>query len=290
MAVAGRQAEPWIPGSSPGMTRRGVGPKPEPGSISKGISPAKTPRIEQSSSDGFNLRRLASLERVIVASWDEAEVQRAAALFGPRGMDVTSLAEPCLPEPRAPERSAREAAVTKACIVASLTGLPAVKEERYFRIAALDGRFEPDLPRRFFPEDVRPEHVALIYHHLVENEWLQTGRERATEGFDAIFEMVDEVLLTYGALGPDDRQASLTSALSVAWPDNEHLVVEAHLEGQLARQRAGAAANSIESYFAPTDRLVPGRARTFAEMNLEARRSIVPTEQVYEVLSRLLSA
>ena len=216
-------------------------------------------------------------------------MRRAEALFAPCGIAVISLAEPGLPEPSVVCRSPRDAAATKAGIVASLTGVPAFKEERHFNIDELDGRFGPDLPLRSYPEETTAAHVAQVYDHLVENEWLQTGLPRPQEGFDALFEMIDEVLLSMGSFGPDDREVSLASSVSMAWPDYEYLVVEARLEGQLARACRGGAENGIESCFVPTSYFIPARETpTLAEMEPEARQAILPLAQVYERFFRLL--
>ena len=226
----------------------------------------------------------------MVASWDTAALRRAEALFAPFGIGVTSLSEPGLPEPSASLRSPRDAAMTKAGIVAGLTGLPTFREERHFSVDELDGRFGPDLPLRSLPEEVTAAHIAEVYDHLVENEWLQTGLPRLQDGFEAFFEMIDEVLQRMGCFGPDDREISLTSSIALAWPDYEYLAVEGRLEGQLAHARRVDAENGIESYFAPTSYFVPaGRILTLAEMEPEARRALVPSAQVYEAMFRLLT-
>lgn len=224
----------------------------------------------------------------MIASWDNAALRRAEALFAPFGIGVMSLSEPGLPEPSVSSRSPRDAATTKAGTVASLTGLAALREERHFSIDELDGRFGPDLPLRSFPEEITAAHVTQVYDHLIENEWLQGGLPRLREGFEAFFDMIDEVLQSMGCFGPDDREASLTSSISLVWPDYEHLVVEARLEGQLARAPGQDHERGIESYFAPTNYLVPGGGvPTLAEMEPEARRAILPSAQVYEAMSRL---
>ncbi len=134
----------------------------------------------------------------MVASWDNAAFRRAEALFAPFGIGVTPLSEPGLPEPSVSSRSPRDAATTKAGIVANLTGLPALREERHFCIDELDGRFGPDLPLHSFPEVITAAHVTQVYDHLIENEWLQSGLPRPREGFEAFFEMIDEVLRSMG--------------------------------------------------------------------------------------------
>ncbi len=224
----------------------------------------------------------------MVASWDHSVVQRAEALFAHFGIGVASLSEPGLPEPSVSSRSPRDTATTKAGIVASLTDLPAFREERHFSIDELDGRFGPDLPLRSFPEEITAAHVTQVYDHLIENEWLKSGLPRPREGFEGFFDMIDEVLRNMGCFGPDDREASLTSSISLVWPDYEHLVVEARLEGQLARAPGQNNESGIESYFAPTNHFVPsGDVPTLAEMEPEARRAILPSAQVYEAMSHL---
>ena len=209
----------------------------------------------------------------------------------PFGIGVTSLAEFGLPEPSITSRNPRDAATAKACVVANLAGLPAFKEERHFSIDELDGRFGPELPLRSFPEEVTEAHLAQVYDHLVENEWLRSGLPQANEGFDALFGMIDEVLLRLGCFGPDDREASLTSSVSLAWPDYEYLVVEARLEGQLARARREDMENDVESYFVPTSCFMPdGPILPLGEMEPEERRALLPSTQAYDAMSRLLMA
>lgn len=214
-------------------------------------------------------------------------MRRAHDLLASHGVVALSLAEPGLPEPDVIASTARETAVTKACTVASLTGLPAFKEEQFFSIDALDGRYRDCLPARSFPRALTKTHVEQLRQYLQRYHWLSYEPKLPADPVDGLVQMLNEPLEHLACYGSDDRNASLSCAICLAWPDNEHRVVECHLDGQLTWDRRGNDPSGIEGYFIPDP---DGLAATLAEMEPEARHATEPRTYAYAEFSRRLRA
>lgn len=166
-----------------------------------------------------------------------------------------------LPEPAGRGQDPMRRAVTKAAVVAGFTGLPAIAQQRCFRIDPLL-RWHGGGPQWRWP---------LPWPH-------------SADGLSRELKQANDHLNACGYFGPGERGAYLQCVLGVAWPGGETRVFEGRIEGwfiSLYAPRRVEAVTGIEEYFRPD-----GYRCTLAELNAGEQKPLSEEERAYDAFAR----
>lgn len=175
--------------------------------------------------------------RLVVATHNPGKAVEIDALLGGHYVVVTA-ASLNLPEPDETESTFAGNALLKARHAADHSNEVALADDSGLSVAALDGA-----PGIFSARWAGPDKDFAFAMRRVE-------------------ERLDEI-------GSDDRRASFTSALAVAWPDGPAVVVEGRVDGRLTFPPRGDRGFGYDPIFIPDD-----RTQTFGELDPALKDSI----------------
>jgi XTP/dITP diphosphohydrolase len=172
--------------------------------------------------------RLASGDRLVLATHNPGKVREFEALVRPHGVELVPAAALGLPEPEETGDTFAANARLKARAAADASGLPALADDSGLAVRALGG--------------------APGVHSA---RWAGPGRDFA----DAMRRVVEGV-----ACG--DRRAAFVAVLCLAWPGGgPERLYEGRVEGLIAPGPRGAGGFGYDPIFLPE-----GETRTFGEM------------------------
>jgi XTP/dITP diphosphohydrolase len=174
-------------------------------------------------------RRLASGERLVIASHNPGKLREIAELLAPHRVDCVSAGALGLPEPEETAPDFAGNARLKALATASAAGLPALADDSGFSVAALGGA-----------------------PGVLSARW--AGPEK---DFAAAMQRVQD-----GIGANPDRRAWFTAALCLAWPDGGTATFVGRVEGTAIWPPRGDRGFGYDPMFTPL-----GGARTYGEMN-----------------------
>ena len=181
-------------------------------------------------------RRLASGERLVLASHNPGKLVEIADLLRPFGLDVVSAGALGLPEPAEDAPDFVGNARIKALAAARTTGLPALADDSGFCVAALGGR--PGV------------HSA---------RWAGPGKDFAA----AMARVQSEI----GAVA--DRTAWFIAALCLGWPDGHTEAFVGRVDGIAVWPPRGTRGFGYDPMFLPG-----GGTETFGEMEPAAKHAV----------------
>jgi len=209
-----------------------------------------------------SLLKSRKVRRLVFASHDEPLLGRFRAILGPCGIEVMSLTEVGLPQPRGSDRGLVDSATAQAAVVAATTAIPAIGHARGFCIDPML-RYGGGGPQWSWPFP-----------------WPYASEELAAE-----LKQADAALNASGYCGPDDRGAYFRCVLALVWPDLESLIFEGRVEGQFGVWGCShGSADLVEDYFVPN-----GETVALASLTDAARQLYWDQEQAFEALRGALS-
>jgi XTP/dITP diphosphohydrolase len=186
-------------------------------------------------------RRLTG--RVVIATHNRGKLKEMRELLAPYGLDAVSAADLGLPEPEETGLTFAENAAIKAIAAATAANLPAFADDSGLCVEALGG--DPG---------------------IYSARWAGPDKD-----FGRAMRNIEELLQQKGATSPDLRRGSFVSALGVAWPDRETVIVEGRVEGEIVWPPRGPEGFGYDPFFKPD-----GHARTFGEMSPEEKHGLPP--------------
>ncbi len=189
-------------------------------------------------------RRLHREDVLVIASHNEGKVREIAALIEPYVREVRSAAQLHLPEPIESGESFRANAAIKAIEIARASSLVALADDSGLSVASLDGA-----------PGVRSARWAV-------------------PDFSAAMERVERELGTR-----TNREASMVTALALAWPDGHVEVFEGSVGGTLVWPPRGTLGFGYEPIFVPH-----GESRTYGEMPRAEKHEDDPRARAFAAL------
>lgn len=182
-----------------------------------------------------------TLSRLLVATHNAGKLDEFRQLLGPRGIDVTGVADLNLPEPVETGTTFLENARIKAQAALLATGLPALSDDSGLEVDGLDG-------------------APGVYTA----DWAE-----GPDGRDFLRAMtrVHDELLARGAAPP--WTARFRCTLVLLEPDGAERVFDGTVEGELVWPIRGAQGHGFDPMFVPE-----GGTLTFAEMTVDAKNAI----------------
>jgi len=198
--------------------------------------------------EGF---KLASGDRLVVASHNQGKVREIAELMAPFGLETVSAASLGLAEPEETGVSFAENAELKAVAAADVAGLPALSDDSGLEVVALDGA--PGI------------HSA---------RWAGETRD-----FTAAMERVEREIAAKGPRGAKSRRANFTCALTLAWPGGDTRTFEGRIFGRLVWPPRGTKGFGYDPIFLPE-----GHHLTFGEMDPSDKHAMSHRARAFEQL------
>lgn len=177
--------------------------------------------------------------RLVVATHNSGKLREMRELLAPYGLEAVSAGDLGLPEPEETGTTFTENATLKAEAAAAATGLPAFADDSGLCVAALEGA-----------------------PGIFSARWA-----REAGSFDAGMGRIGAALMERGASEP--WRAWFVSALALARPGCETIVVEGRVDGDLVFPPRGTLGFGYDPIFRPD-----GHARTFGEMSAEEKHGI----------------
>jgi XTP/dITP diphosphohydrolase len=188
-------------------------------------------------------RKLASGQKLVLASHNEGKLREIEAMVRPLGIDVISAGDLGLPEPVEDAPDFAGNAVIKAVAAAMASGLPALSDDSGFCVAALDGA-PGVLSARWATEHAK-----------------QGG---ASKDFAAAMAMV------HNRMGSNpDKRAWFIAALCVAWPDGRTETYLGRIDGMTVWPPRGDKGFGYDPMFVPA-----GGQQTFGEMDQNDKHTV----------------
>ncbi len=184
---------------------------------------------------------------VVVASQNPDKIAEMEEVLSDLG--VVIVRGQVWPEVAETEPTLEGNALLKARAVAAYTGLPAIADDTGLEVAALDGAPGVHTARYAGPEATNSENVSKLLAELA---------------------------------GCDDRTARFRSVVAFVTPDDEEIVVEGVLEGEIGTERRGVAGFGYDPVF-----VVDGR--TLAEMASAEKNAISHRGRALRALRHALS-
>jgi XTP/dITP diphosphohydrolase len=181
-------------------------------------------------------RRLASGQKLILASHNPGKLREIEALVTPLGIQVVSAATLGLPEPNEDAPDFAGNARVKALAAANATGLPALSDDSGFCVAALHG-------------------APGVYSA----RWAGPGKDFA-RAMQTVNERMGET---------SDRRAWFIAALCLAWPDLHTETFLGRIDGMAVWPPRGAKGFGYDPMFVPI-----GEQRTFGEIDPDTKHTI----------------
>ncbi|HEX2940506.1 MAG TPA: non-canonical purine NTP pyrophosphatase [Rhodopila sp.] len=181
-------------------------------------------------------RKLASGERLVLASHNPGKLREIEALVRPLGIEVVSAGTLGLPEPVEDAPDFAGNARIKALAAATASGLPALSDDSGFCVAALAGA-----PGVFSAR------------------WAGPGKD-----FAAAMATVQQKM---GA--SEDRRAWFIAALCLAWPDGHTETFLGRIDGTAVWPPRGERGFGYDPMFLPA-----GESLTFGEMDPDAKHAV----------------
>ncbi len=173
-------------------------------------------------------RRLASGEKLVLASHNAGKLREIADLLAPYGVACLGAGALGLAEPEETEPDFVGNARLKALAAARASGLPALADDSGFSLAALEGA-----------------------PGVLSARWAGSERDFAAA-----------MRLVWQRLGDSaDRRAWFTAALCLAWPDGETATFLGRVEGEAVWPPRGARGFGYDPMFVPA-----GGTLTYGEM------------------------
>ncbi len=179
-------------------------------------------------------RRLASGDRLVIATHNAGKLREIAALIAPFGVDAVSAGALGLPEPEETEPDFAGNARLKA-VAATASGLAALADDSGLCVAALGG-------------------APGIYSA----RWAGPGREFSVAMARVQRELGDAA----------DRRASFVCTLCLAWPDGATDTFEGRSSGVLVWPPRGTNGFGYDPMFQPD-----GDSRTYGEMSPDEKHA-----------------
>jgi len=183
--------------------------------------------------------RLATGDRLVVATHNAGKLAEFVELFAPYGLDVVSAADLGLPEPAETENTFVGNARIKGHAAARATGLPSLADDSGLCVDALDGA--PGVYSADWAEGPkgRDFHLAM--------ERVRASREGCPEPWTAQFR----------------------STLVLAWPDGTERVFEGVLPGRIVWPMRGVGGHGYDPIFQ-----ADGMDRAVAELSAEEKNAV----------------
>jgi XTP/dITP diphosphohydrolase len=181
------------------------------------------------------VRRLATGERLVVASHNPGKIVEIDELLAPYGIATVGAAALGLGEPEETGASFEENAALKARVAAEASGFLAIADDSGLVVPALGG-------------------APGIYSA----RWAGPAKD-----FSIAMERVQR------ELGANDRRAYFVAVLALAWPDGEEAMFRGEAHGRLVWPPRGDRGFGYDPMFVPD-----GRELTFGEMGPELKHQI----------------
>jgi len=178
-------------------------------------------------------RRLVE-RRLVLATHNPGKLAELGEPFRARGIEMVSSTALGLAEPAETGETFVANARIKAHATARTAGLPALADDSGLEVVGLGGR---------------PGVYAA--------RWAGPGRDFGV----AMARVRDELAARFGGFAAADRRASFVAALCLAWPDDEEVLAEGRVEGELVDPPRGEGGFGYDPMFVPE-----GHTLTFAEM------------------------
>ncbi len=192
------------------------------------------------------MRRFASGDRVVLATHNAGKIAELRPALEAAGLNVTNAGSLGLPAPDETEDDFFRNALLKARAAARASGLPALADDSGFAVAALGGA---------------PGALSA--------RW-------AADGYPAAMHRVRSE-----AASDTERQACLTCALAVAWPDDHVALFEGRVDGVWTWPPRGASGFGYDPMFVPE-----GCQRTFGEMNGKEKAALSHRGRAFALFAR----
>ena len=191
-------------------------------------------------------RRLAG-GRLALATHNKGKLVEIAALVAPFGIAAAGAAALGVPEPEETGTTFEANAALKALAVARASGLPALADDSGLVVPALGGA-----PGVYSARWAGAERDFAVAMRRVEAE-----------------------------LGAGDPGASFVAALALGWPDGHVELFRGEVHGHLVFPPRGTRGFGYDPIFVPD-----GYAKTFAEMDPDAKHRISHRARAFEQLAR----
>jgi len=186
-------------------------------------------------------RTLNRCETLVLASHNPGKLQEIEALLRPLGINMTSAAALCLPEPVEDAPDFVGNARIKALATAVATGLPALSDDSGFCVAALDGA-----------------------PGVLSARWAGPSKD-----FAAAMAIVNQRI---GA--NPDRRAWFIAALCLGWPDGHTETFIGRIDGQAIWPPRGRMGFGYDPMFIPSEFVPSGGPQTFGEMDPDKKHAV----------------
>jgi non-canonical purine NTP pyrophosphatase (RdgB/HAM1 family) len=181
-------------------------------------------------------RKLASGQKLVLASHNPGKLREIASLLRPHGIEVVSAATLGLPEPEENAADFAGNARIKAVAAATASGLAALSDDSGFCVAALDGA-----PGVF---SARWAGRSKDFAHA-----MATVRHRIGD--------------------TSDRRAWFVAALCLAWPDGHTETFLGRIDGAIVWPPRGDKGFGYDPMFVPA-----GGQQTFGEMDADDKHQV----------------
>ncbi|OUX94982.1 MAG: non-canonical purine NTP pyrophosphatase, RdgB/HAM1 family [Hyphomonas sp. TMED17] len=198
------------------------------------------------------MRRKLEPGRLVAATHNAGKVVELCDLFEPLGYQIKSAIELDLDEPEETEMTFTGNAILKARAAAIATGAPALSDDSGLAVNALGG-------------------MPGIYSA----RWAGQPRD--------FYRAMQKVETALQETGSDDRSARFICALAIVWPDDEELVFEGTVEGNLVWPPRGEQGFGYDPMFIAT-----GEDITFGEMEPAKKHAMSHRADAFEKLKAYL--
>jgi len=181
-------------------------------------------------------RKLATGEKLVLASHNKGKLREIEALLRPLGIDVVSAGDLGLPEPVEDAPDFAGNARIKALAAAMASGLPALSDDSGFCVAALDGAPGVLSARWAGPSKDFAVAMAAVHDRIGDNP---------------------------------DRRAWFIAALCLAWPDGHTETFLGRIDGAIVWPPRGDKGFGYDPMFVPA-----GTDRTFGDMDPDEKHAV----------------
>jgi XTP/dITP diphosphohydrolase len=185
--------------------------------------------------------RLASADKLVLASHNKGKLAEFRELLAPYGVEVLSAGDLGVPEPEETGETFEENARLKAVVSTFATGLPALADDSGLEVEAMDG-------------------APGVYSA----RWAGENRD-----FGAAMARLEKELGEKGALGGKAPRANFTCVLCLATPDGEAELFEGKVFGHLSFPPKGSNGFGYDPIF-----VADGQTLTFGEMDPRLKHAI----------------
>ncbi len=181
-------------------------------------------------------RKLASGQKLVLASHNKGKLREIEALLRPLGIEVISAGALGLPEPEEDAPDFAGNARIKALAAATASGLPALSDDSGFCVAALDGAPGVLSARWAGPSKDFSKAMALVNDRIGDNP---------------------------------DRRAWFIAALCLAWPDGHTETFLGRIDGTVVWPPRGDQGFGYDPMFVPE-----GSQKTFGETDPAEKHAV----------------